>query len=131
MALQELWGAGPVIFGHALAAIAALALGAAQLASAKGTAQHKALGYLWVLLMAGVALSSFFIHEIRTIGRFSPIHLLSILTLFSLAWAVQSARAGEIVRHRIIMLSLFFFALVVTGAFTLLPGRIMHAVLFG
>ena len=114
-----------------MAALAALGLGAAQLLSPKGTTLHRALGYLWVTLMAGVALSSFFIHEIRLVGLFSPIHLLSIFTLFSLGWAIYAARQGDVVRHRIIMLSLFFFALVVTGAFTLLPGRIMNAVLFG
>jgi uncharacterized membrane protein len=29
------------------------------------------------------------------------------------------------------MLSLYFLALIVTGLFTLLPGRVMHSVLFG
>ena len=33
--------------------------------------------------------------------------------------------------HRAIMINLFIFALVLTGAFTLLPGRVMHAVFFG
>jgi len=44
---------------HALAAIAALALGAAQLAAPKGTLSHRAVGWVWVTLMATTALSSF------------------------------------------------------------------------
>lgn len=131
MAWEELWRAGPVISGHALAAFAALFLGAAQLLGKKGTPTHRALGYVWVALMAVVALSSFFIHQIKMVGLFSPIHLLSIFTLFSLSWAVYEARRGEIARHRLIMISLFFLALVLTGGFTLLPGRIMHSVFFG
>ena len=131
MSWEELWRAGPVISGHALAAFAALFLGAAQLLGKKGTATHRALGYVWVALMAVVALSSFFIHQIKMVGLFSPIHLLSIFTLFSLSWAVYEARRGEIARHRLIMMSLFFLALVLTGGFTLLPGRIMHSVFFG
>ena len=73
---------------HALAAMASVVLGGAQLASAKGTARHRALGWAWVGLMTFVAISSFFISELRLWGAFSPIHLLSIWTLFSLVMAV-------------------------------------------
>jgi uncharacterized membrane protein len=72
-----------------------------------------------------------FIHTLKVIGPFSPIHLLSVLALGSLWFAVRAARAGNIVRHRAIMRSLYIFALILTGAFTLLPGRAMHAVVFG
>ena len=41
---------------HALAAMAAVVLGGAQLASAKGTARHRALGWAWVGLMTYVAI---------------------------------------------------------------------------
>ena len=61
-------------------------------------------------------------------GAFSPIHLLSIWTLFSL---VMAARQGNIRLHKIWMLLLYILALKVTGVFTLLPGRVMHGVLFG
>ncbi|MEL6792698.1 MAG: DUF2306 domain-containing protein [Pseudomonadota bacterium] len=119
------------IASHALIAIGAFGLGAAQLALPKGGGRHRAIGYVWVAAMAFVAASGFFIHEIELIGPFSPIHILSIVTLVSLWFAVRAARAGDIRRHKAIMLSLFALALVVTGAFTLLPGRAMHAVLFG
>jgi len=42
---------------HAYAAIAAFALGVVQLARAKGTAGHRALGYTWVGLMLIVAIT--------------------------------------------------------------------------
>ena len=73
---------------HALAAIAAVVLGGAQLASAKGTARHRTSGWGWVGLMTYVAASSFFISELKLWGAFSPIHLLSIWTLISLVMAL-------------------------------------------
>ena len=53
---------------HALAAVAAVVLGGVQLASAKGTARHRALGWAWVGLMTYVATSSFFISELKLWG---------------------------------------------------------------
>jgi uncharacterized membrane protein len=45
--------------------------------------------------------------------------------------AVASARRGDIAGHRRGMTMLFVFALLITGLFTLWPGRIMHSVVFG
>jgi uncharacterized membrane protein len=45
--------------------------------------------------------------------------------------AVWRAHRHDVNSHRRAMLGLFFGALVIAGVFTLLPGRIMHAVLFG
>ena len=116
---------------HAMAAMAAVILGGLQLASAKGTIQHRVLGWSWVLLMTYVSVSSFFISSLRLWGAFSPIHLLSVWTLFSLGMAIYHARKGNIRQHKIWMVLLYVLALLVTGVFTLWPGRVMHAVLFG
>lgn len=116
---------------HALAAMLAVILGGLQLASTKGTMQHRTLGWIWVLLMAYVSISSFFISELKLWGAFSPIHLLSAWTVFSLVMAVYHARLGNIRQHKIWMVLLYILALLVTGVFTLWPGRVMHSVLFG
>jgi uncharacterized membrane protein len=131
MSLAPLLNAEPVIQIHAFAAIAAFGLGIVQLTAPKGTLRHRAIGWIWVVLLAMVALSSFFIHEIKLIGPFSPIHLLSIFTLVMLPLALAHARRHEVQRHRKAMTSIFIGALVIAGAFTFLPGRIMHAVVFG
>ena len=112
------------------AAIAAFAVGAVQLTAPKGTIPHRLIGWSWVILMLTVAVSSFFIHELRFWGPWSPIHLLSILVLATLPLAVLHARRHDIARHRMAMLMLFTGALVIAGGFTFLPGRIMHAVVF-
>jgi uncharacterized membrane protein len=131
MSLAPLLNAESVIQIHAFAAIAAFGLGIVQLTAPKGTLRHRAIGWIWVVLLAMVALSSFFIHEIKLIGPFSPIHLLSIFTLVMLPLALAHARRHEVQRHRKAMTSIFIGALVIAGAFTFLPGRIMHAVVFG
>ena len=116
---------------HAFAALAAFLLGLVQLARLKGTHTHRLIGYTWVGLMLFVAVSSFFIHELRHWGSFSFIHLLSIFTLAMLPLGIYFARRHNVVGHRKTMLGLFFGALVVAGAFTLLPGRILGRVVFG
>ena len=131
MTLAPLLAASPAIQLHAFAAIAAFGLGAIQLAAPKGTIPHRLVGWLWAALMLVVALSSFFIHEIRLWGSWSPIHLLSILVLATLPPAILYAHRHKVQRHRQAMTMLFTGALVIAGGFTFLPGRIMHAVAFG
>lgn len=116
---------------HAFAAIAALLLGALVLFRRKGTALHKALGRVWAVLMLITAVSALFINEIRLIGPFSPIHIFSVVTFVGLAYGIGEIRRGNVRAHRATMQGLYFFALILAGAFTLLPGRRMHDVLFG
>ena len=116
---------------HAVAAILALVIGAAQLWLVKGTARHRRLGYVWVGLMAFVAISGFFIYETRLLGPFSPIHLLLVLVLVTLWRGIRLARGGKIKAHRRAMILLFWLALVLTGLFTFAPGRTMNQVVTG
>lgn len=92
---------------------------------------HRLFGYAWALLMAGTAFTAVFMHQTRLWGSYSPIHLLIPVTLVSLFLASKAARQGDINRHKVLMISLFALALVVTGLFTLLPGRVMNTTLFG
>ena len=131
MSFAPLLDAAPAIPLHSFAAMSAFVLGLVQFAAPKGTLPHRTLGWIWVLLTAAVALSSFWIHQIRLFGPWSPIHLLSIFTLAMLPLAVWRAHSHRVTDHRRIMTFIFAGALVVAGLFTLLPGRIMHTVVFG
>ncbi len=131
MTLAPLLAAPLVVQLHAFAAIGALGLTALIFSLRKGSPLHRMLGWAWVLVMAAVAVSSFWINGFRWIGPFGPIHLLSLLTLSSLVIGVRAARAQNVSLHKRTMISLVFYALIVTGAFTLLPGRIMFAVVSG
>ena len=116
---------------HAITALLAVIIGAIQLASGKGTMQHRVLGYLWVSMMMYVSISSFFISEIQLWGTYSPIHLLSAWTVVTLCTGVYFARVGNIKAHQLNMQLLYGLALILTGLFTLLPNRVMGQIFFG
>jgi uncharacterized membrane protein len=131
MSLAPLLDAAPAIQLHAFAALTAFALGIVQLSAPKGTLPHRTIGFVWVTLMAVVGLSSFWIHQLRMWGIWSPIHLLSIFTLVVLPLAVWAAHRHDVGRHRRAMISIFAGALLIAGLFTFVPGRIMYKVVFG
>ena len=131
MSLTPLLDAAPAVSLHALAAMSAFVLGLVQFAAPKGTLPHRTVGWVWVLLMLAVAISSFWVHQIRLVGPWSPIHLISIYVLIMLPLAVWRAHRHQVSEHRRAMIVIFSGALVVAGLFTLLPGRVMHAVAFG
>ena len=115
---------------HAVAAMAAIILGGVQFYMKKGGILHKLIGRTWIGLMIVVSVSSFFIHKIELWGAYSPIHLLSAWTIFSLGLAIYYVRVGNIKRHKQVMIALYGLALLLTGLFTLMPGRVMHQIVF-
>lgn len=131
MTLQPLIDASPAIQLHAVAAALAFVLGGMILFRTKGDRLHRMGGRIWVGLMLAVCLSSFFIHTIRLVGPWSPIHLLSVATIAGLARGVWLARQREIIGHRRIMQATYVGALLIAGGFSFLPGRIMYEVFFG
>src|SRR5205814_7791623 len=115
ISLAPLLDAAPAIPLHAFAAMAAFVLGVVQFAAPKGTLPHRAIGAVWGALMVTVAISSFWIHQLRLVGPWSPIHLLSIFTLLMLPRAVWKAHTHQVAAHRRIMIFLFSGALVIAG----------------
>jgi uncharacterized membrane protein len=88
----------------------------------KGTASHRLLGRLWVGLMVGVAVSSFWIFEMRQGAGPSWIHLLSVWTLVSLTAAVWFIRRGNVRAHQGFMIGTFA-GLLGAGIAAMAPGR--------
>lgn len=82
-------------------------------------------------MMALVAGSSLLIQSICTVRRFAVIHGLSVPTLLSLPFALHVARKHNVDEHARGMNLRFFGGSVIAGAFALLPGRIVHDVVFG
>jgi uncharacterized membrane protein len=130
MTLAPLLTANSAIQIHAFSAMAAFALGLVQFAAPKGTLPHRAIGWVWVALMTSVCVTAFFIHQLNVWGIWSPIHLLAIFTLAILPLAVWRAHKHRVAGHKRAMIFIFLGALAVAGAFTFVPGRIMHAVAF-
>lgn len=119
-----------VIQLHIAAALTALLLGTVQLVGIKGTGLHRLTGWTWVVAMLTVAISSLFIRQINP-GSFSLIHLLSGWTLIALPMALFAIRRGRVAPHASGMTWTFIGGLIVAGAFTFLPGRLMWEVFFG
>jgi uncharacterized membrane protein len=123
----------PVVFFHLVTALAALLLGLAILARRKGTGSHRALGWVWVALMASTAMATVFIRDYRipNIAGFTPIHLFTVMTAISLPLAIWHIRRGNVSGHRKAMQGLFVGGCVVAGIFTLVPGRFLGDLLLG
>lgn len=132
MTLDPLLDAPLVIQAHVLAAIPALMLGPVALWRRRRDGLHRAIGRIWVLSMAALAVTGLLIPSegLALIGPFGPIHALSFLTLWGLWEGVAHARAGRIAAHRAQMRWMYLGALAVAGAFTFMPGRRLNAVLF-
>jgi uncharacterized membrane protein len=117
----------PAIWIHLAAALAALVLGAGIFLAKKGTFFHRIAGRSWALLMLVTIVSTIWI---KGNGNYSWIHLLSIGTFFGLAAAVTFAVTGRIRAHRKTIIGLYVGALVVAGAFTLVPSRLLGRALW-
>ncbi len=115
---------------HGAGALLSIGLGPLVLFKYRRDRLHKTLGCIWVIAMAVTILSSFFILDLRMIGPFSPIHLLSVLAAVGLFSAVRFAIRRQIADHQKTMRNLYFWALGVASVLAFMPGRIMNRILF-
>lgn len=129
MTLEPILQASPATQVHLGTIAGALALGTWNMIGTKGTPAHRLRGQVYLLLMIAASLSSFGIQHMNK-GGFSFLHLLSILALVMAPFGWWTARAGHLRTHRHIMIGLYFGALWVPGILTLLPGRLLHRVVF-
>lgn len=133
MNLTPLLNASLAIQVHVATVLPAFLLGTYLIfASRKGSPIHRRLGWLYLGLMVVTSITTLFIHEINPNGwaGFSLIHLFVPLTLFGIYNAVMGVRTSNLKRHRSAMLGVYVGGILIAGAFTFLPGRIMHAVVF-
>jgi uncharacterized membrane protein len=121
----------PTIQAHAFFVIFAIVLGAIQFALQKAVLWSQSVGWTFTFVMMLAAGTSFFIHAVNACGPWSPIRLLSILTLSTAPLAVGRAHQGDVVRHPAGMILIDTLALIVAAVFKLCPRRIVHRILFG
>lgn len=113
---------------HLATVIPAVPLGAWVLWGPKGTPGHKAAGRIWASMMLVTAIDSFWLRSLT--GGVGPIHIFSILTLYSIPVSIWNARRGNIGAHRRAMVGVYA-GLFVAGGFTMIPGRYLPNLLFG
>lgn len=109
-------------------------IGAWLLAQPKGTKPHRLLGRIYALLILFTALMTLLMPaEVgpRMLGHFGFIHLFSVLVLTCIPLAIRGVRRGDLRAHRHNMLGVYIGGVLIAGAFTLTPGRMLHQWLFG
>lgn len=133
MNISAVTNASPAIQIHLAVAVLALILGCLMWARKKGTKSHKMIGRAFVGLMVLAALSAVFINQINPDGPFgfSLIHIFVPITLISSWHVVSSARSKKFKAHQKHVRNLFFFALLIPGFFSFMPGRTMWHLFFG
>jgi uncharacterized membrane protein len=135
MTLAPLLHASLPIRIHVATVLPAFAIGTYQIfLSRKGAPLHRALGYVYLTLMTITSIAALFVQTLMPNGPFfgfSPIHLFVPLTLFGVVGALRGAWTHNIALHRASMIGVYVGGLLIAGSLTLLPGRLMHWVVFG
>lgn len=99
----------------------------------KGTAIHKFLGKIYMVLMLFTSLVTLFMPAgvgPALFGHFGFIHILSVFVFYSVTQAYFAIRKGDIKTHKANMVAVYIGGLLIAGGLTFLPGRLMHSWLF-
>ena len=126
-----------IIYVHAALALLAIPLGLYIFITKKGTKNHRILGRTWVTVLIIVSLTAVFIQTINP-EQYSLIHLLIPYTIGSLIysiWNINKFKKTKIerykIKHKHSMIGVYIGALLIAGAFTFMPGRFFHEIIFG
>ena len=132
-----------IIYVHAFFALAAVPVGLYIFFKKKGTKQHRFIGRVWVSFLLIVSFTALFITSPMTDTVFNPrfyswIHFLIRFTVGNLIysiWSIRQFKKTKLGKHKnahiYSMVGVYFGALLVAGAFTLMPGRMFHEIIFG
>lgn len=119
---------------HLGSLVPAFVIGTYLLLNRKGTPVHRFLGKIYMGLMLFTAFITLFMEALvgpKFLNHFGFLHLLSLFVLYTVPTAYRAIRVGNIKLHKRKMVGLYVGALLVAGAFTLSPGRLIHTWLFG
>jgi uncharacterized membrane protein len=123
---------------HFVTVVPAFFLGAWQLlASRKGSNNHRLIGKIYLTLMSITAVAAFFIPSFTSFSigagpiRLGLVHLFIPLTINGVWQTRKALRTGNIAAHQASMRGLYFGGLLIAGALTFIPGRIMWRMFFG
>jgi uncharacterized membrane protein len=119
---------------HLGSLVPAFVIGSYLLLNRKGTPAHRLLGKIYMGLMLFTAIITLFMEALvgpKFLNHFGFLHLLSLFVLYTVPTAYRAIRVGNIKLHKRKMVGLYVGALLVAGAFTLSPGRLIHTWLFG
>lgn len=108
-------------------------LGALLLFKKKGTTSHRIIGKYYMMLMLTTAFVALLMPAQvgpALLGHFGYIHLFCILVLYSVPSAYFAVRNGNLAKHKLNMIGVYVGGILIAGAFTFMPGRLLHKWLF-
>jgi uncharacterized membrane protein len=114
---------------HLATVVPAFFLGGYVLLTRKGTPTHKLVGRAYMAFMVLTAVITLFMSAQvgpTLWGHFGFIHLFSVLVLYSVPAAIVAARRHNTKSHAAHMLGVYVGGILVAGAFTFMPGRLLH-----
>ncbi len=100
----------------------------------KGTPVHRLLGKGYMIVVffsAGLTLLMSAQIGPTLFGHFGLIHILSVWSLITIVVAWRAVKAKKIAKHRNAMIGLYVGGMLIAGSFTLMPGRMLHTMIFG
>lgn len=123
-----------LMYIHLITVIPCVFLGAYVFIVPKGGPKHRLFGKIYLSLMAFTAVVTLFMPAKvgpQFFGHFGYIHLLSVLTIYTVPTAILAIRKGQVKRHRSKMILLYVGGMLIAGGFTFFPGRFLHEFFFG
>lgn len=123
-----------LMYLHLGTILPAFILGTLSFILKKGTITHKYIGRVYMVLMLTTAIITLFMPSFvgpQLFNHFGWIHCFSFLTIYTVPTAYIAVKNGHIKRHKYKMIGLYVGAMLIAGAFTFMPGRYMHSLVFG
>lgn len=122
-----------IAYLHLATVLPAFVLGTFLMIRRKGTPHHRLLGKVYMGLMLVTALLTMFMPAVvgpRILNHFGFIHVFSLSVFFSVPGAYVAASRHNVRAHMSSMIGLYVGGLLVAGSFALMPGRMLHRILF-
>lgn len=128
-----MYSPSPVVFIHVFIMLPCFLFGTLLIVSKKGTRLHTQVGKVYMVLMAITGVLTIFIPayvEPRILNHFGLLHLLSLLTLWSVPTAWLAIRRRDVKTHQRAMVRLYFGGIIIAGAFAIFAeGRCLNNLL--
>lgn len=124
----------PIIFVHLLIILPCIILGTYLIFAKKGSIFHKQAGKVYMILMFLTGILTLFIPAqvgMQFLGHFGFLHLLSLLTIWTVPVAWFAIKRGDVKKHKSAMIKLYIGGIIIAGGFAILAeGRYLHQLLF-
>lgn len=122
-----------IMYIHLATVVPCFFIGTILLLIKKGTNFHIIAGRVYMVLMLFTGIITLFM-EAKVgplfLNHFGYLHLLSLLTIWTVPKAYFAIKKGNIKSHKRAMLSLYFGGLIIAGGFTFFPGRYLYNLFF-